>query len=215
MSQEFAMDIDAKLRKLTEERKYKAEDIFNLGVQLGRYLEKEKRADVRLDYFAEYDEKSQLESDFRQLHKSVCDWLERLVRMSIKMQIEESKFRNWSIGFNVLYRNNGEFDANIVDKRCVQFKSVSEGEDEHFIAFFEIQGTLKSLFEKYNQPITFEIIVDNVYGEDYILITKEDQIDWLNDCMISYNCELNKEDIDKYSIFVNELEKSLLFILLQ
>jgi hypothetical protein len=57
--------------------------------------------------------------------------------------------------------------------------------------------------------------VDNVYGEDYILITKEDQIDWLNDCMISYNCELNKEDIDKYSIFVNELEKSLLFILLQ
>jgi hypothetical protein len=41
MSQDFAKDIDAKVRQLTEERKYKAEDIFNLGVQLGRYLEKE------------------------------------------------------------------------------------------------------------------------------------------------------------------------------
>ena len=215
MSQDFAKDIDAKVRQLTEDRKYKLEDIFNLGVQLGRHLEKEQIADVRLSYFAEFDEKTQLRSEFGQLHKSVCDWLERLVRMSIKEQISESKFRDWSIGFNRLYGNNGEFDASIVDKRCVQFKSVRRGEGEHFIAFFEVQGKLKNLFDKHNQPTEFEIIVDNDDGDDYVSISKEEQIDSLYGCMISYNCELNREGIDSYSKFVNELEKSLLLILLQ
>jgi hypothetical protein len=215
MSQDFAKDVDAKLRKLTEERKYKAEDIFNLGVQLGRHLEKEKLADVRLSYFAEFDEKTQLRSEFGQLHKSVCDWLERLVRMSIKEQISESKFRDWSIGFNRLYGNNGEFDANIVEKRYVQFKSVRRGEGEHFIAFFEVQGKLKNLFEKHNQPTKFEIILDNDDGDDYVSISKEQQIDSLYGCMISYNCELDREGVEIYSKFVNELEKSLLLILLQ
>jgi molybdopterin converting factor small subunit len=214
MSQEFAMDIDAKLRKLTEERKYKAEDIFNLGVQLGRHLEKEKLADVRLSYFAEFDEKTQLRSEFVKLHKSVCDWLERLVRMSIKEQISESKFRDWSIGFNRLYGNNGEFDASIVEKRYVQYKSVRRGEGEHFRAFFVVQGKLKNLFEKHNQPTEFEIIVDND-GDDYVSISKEQQIDSLYGCMISYNCELDREGVESYSKFVNELEKSLLLILLQ
>jgi len=215
MSHDFAKDIDAKVRKLTEERKYKAEDIFNLGVQLGRHLEKEKLADVRLSYFAEFDEKTQLRSEFGQLHKSVCDWLERLVRMSIKEQISESKFRDWSIGFNRLYGNNGEFDASIVEKRYVQFKSVRRGEGEHFIAFFEVQGKLKNLFEKHNQPTEFEIIVDNDDGDDYVSISKEEQIDSLYGCMISYNCELDREGLESYSKFVNELEKSLLLILLQ
>jgi len=215
MSQDFAMDIDAKLRKLTEERKYKAEDIFNLGVQLGRHLEKEKLADVRLSYFAEFDEKTQLRSEFGKLHKSVCDWLERLVRMSIKEQISESKFRDWSIGFNRLYGNNGEFDASIVEKRYVQYKSVRRGEGEHFIAFFVVQGKLKNLFEKHNQPTEFEIIVDNDDGDDYVSISKEQQIDSLYGCMISYNCELDREGVESYSKFVNELEKSLLLILLQ
>lgn len=215
MSQDFAKDIDAKVRQLTEERKYKAEDIFNLGVQLGRHLEKEKLADVRLSYFAEFDEKTQLRSEFGQLHKSVCDWLDRLVRMSVKEQISESKFRDWSIGFNRLYGNNGEFDASIVEKRYVQFKSVRRGEGEHFIAFFEVQGKLKNLFEKHNQPTEFEIIVDNDDGDDYVSISKEEQIDSLYGCMISYNCELDREGVEGYSKFVNELEKSLLLILLQ
>jgi hypothetical protein len=215
MSQDFAKDIDAKVRQLTDERKYKAEDIFNLGVQLGRHLEKEKLADVRLSYFAEFDEKTQLRSEFGQLHKSVCDWLERLVRMSIKEQISESKFRDWSIGFNRLYGNNGEFDASIVEKRYVQFKSVRRGDGEHFIAFFEVQGKLKNLFEKHNQPTEFEIIVDNDDGDDYVSISKEEQIDSLYGCMISYNCELDREGVAGYSKFVNELEKSLLLILLQ
>lgn len=215
MSQDFAKDIDAKLRNLTEERKYKAEDIFNLGVQLGRHLEKEKLADVRLSYFAELDEKTQLRSEFGQLHKSVCDWLERLVRMSIKEQISASKFRDWSIGFNRLYGNNGEFDASIVEKRYVQFKSVRRGEGEHFIAFFEVQGKIKNLFERHKQPTEFEIIVDNDDGDDYVSISKEEQIDSLYGCMISYNCELDREGVESYSKFVDELEKSLLLILLQ
>jgi hypothetical protein len=79
MANDFANTIDIKIRELTENSKYKLEDVFNLGVQLGRYLEKENLAYVRLSYFDEFDEKTQLRVDFRQLEKSVCNWLERLV----------------------------------------------------------------------------------------------------------------------------------------
>jgi hypothetical protein len=215
MSQDFFKDIDKKLRQLTEDKKYKQEDIFNLGVQLGRHLEKERIADIRLSYFTEFDELTQLKRDFGKLHQNVCGWLEQLVRMSIKDQISESKFRDWSIGFNRLYGNNGEFDASIVKKRYVQFKSVRRGEGEHFIAFFEVKEKLKNLFEKHNQPTEFEIIVDNDDGDDYVSISKEEQIDSLYGCMISYNCELDREGVESYSKFVNELEKSLLLVLLQ
>lgn len=215
MSQNFAKDIDTQVRQLTEDEEYKAEDIFNLGVEHGRYLEKEKLAYIRPSYFAEFDEQTQLRDDFRQLNKSVSDSLERLVKMSIKEQIVKSNSRNWSIGFNRLHGNNGKFDASIVDKRYVQFKSVRRGKGEHFIACFEVQGKLKTLFDKHNQPTEFEIDVDNGDGDDYVSISMEDQVDSLYYCMISYNHELNRKNMDSYSKFVNELDKTLLLILLQ
>ena len=71
------------------------------------------------------------------------------------------------------------------------------------------------MFEKHNQPTNFEIIVDNDDGEDYVSISKERQIDSLYGCMISHNCDLTKESVDDYAKFVNDLEKSLLLMLLE
>jgi hypothetical protein len=135
--------------------------------------------------------------------------------MSIKEQIAKSNFRDWSVGFNRHYGNNGKFDASIVDKRYVQFESVRRGAGRHFIACFEVQGKLKTLFDKHNQPTEFEIIVDNDDGDDYVSISIKEQVDSLYGCMISYNCELNSEGVEGYSKFVNDLEKSLLLMLLE
>ncbi len=161
------------------------------------------------------DEQTQLISKFRQLHKKVCDHLERLVKASITKQIAESKLQSWSIGFDTHYGDNGEFDASIVQNSCVQFKGVKSGDGAHFIAIFKIDGKLKSLFEKYNQPTEFEITVDDENGDDYISISKERQIHALYGCIISYNCELSREGIDNYSKFVDALDKSLLFTLIE
>ena len=215
MTQNYADAFDARIRELIEGGGYKIEDVFNLGVELGRCLEKENLSDLRLSYFAEAEEKSDLRKNFGQLHRKVCDWLERLVKASIKDQINQNKFGEWSIGFNRLYGNNGEFDPSVVKKRYVQFSTVRRGEGEHFIAYFELQGKIRDLFEKHNQPTNFEIIVDNDDGEDYVSISKEGQIDSLYGCMISYNCDLSKESVDDYAKFVNDLEKSLLLMLLE
>ena len=215
MTQNFADAFDARIRELTEDRKYKLEDVFNLGVELGRCLEKENLSDLRLSYFSETEEKLDLRKNFGQLHRKVCDWLERLVKASIKDQINQNNFGEWSIGFNRLYGNNGEFDPSVVKKRYVQFSSVRRGEGEHFIAYFELQGKIRSLFDKHNQPTNFEIIVDNDDGEDYVSISKEGQIDSLYGCMISYDCDLSKDSVDNYAKFVNDLEKSLLLMLLE
>lgn len=216
MTQNFANAFDARIRELTEDKKYKLEEVFNLGVELGRFLEKEKEnlSDFRLSYFAETEEKSDLRKNFGQLHRKVCDWLERLVKASIKDQINQNKFGEWSIGFNRLYGNNGEFDPGIVQKRYVQFSSVRRGEGEHFIAYFELQGKVKDLFEKHKQPTNFEIIVDNDDGEDYVSISKVEEIDSLYGCMISYNCDLSTQGVEDYSKFINDLDKSLLLMLL-
>jgi len=67
MTQNFADAFDARIRELTEDRKYKLEEVFNLGVELGRCLEKENLSDLRLSYFAEAEEKSDLRKNFGQL----------------------------------------------------------------------------------------------------------------------------------------------------
>lgn len=167
------------------------------------------------DVAKDVDEQTQLKTKFRQQHKKVCDHLERLVKKSVKRQIVESKLQSWTIGFDTHYGDNGEFDTSIVQSTCVQFKGVRSGDGAHFIALFKIVGKLKSLFEKYNQPTEFEIIVDDENGDDYISISKERQIHSLYGCMISYNCELNREGIDNYSKFVDALDKSLLFTLIE
>lgn len=213
MTQNYADAFDAKIRELTENRNYKLEDVFNLGVELGRFLERENLSELRLSYFAAAEEKSDLRKNFGQLHKKVCDWLERLVKASIKDQINQNKFVEWSISFNRLYGSNSEFAHSVVKKRYVQFSSVRRGEGEHFIAYFELQGKMKGLFEKHNQPSNFQIIVDNEDGEDYVSFSKERQIDFLYGCTISYNCDLSKESIDDYARFVSDLEKSLSFML--
>lgn len=214
MTQKLSDVFDVRIREITEERTYKIEDVFNLGVELGRHLQKENLSDFRLSYFAEIEEQYDVRKNFGQLHKKVCDWLERLVKASIKEQITQSNFRQWSVGFNRLYSNSSEFDTCIVQKRYVQFSSVHKGEGEHFIANFELQGKIKDLFEKHKQPTNFEIIVDNDDGDDYVSISNEDQIDSLYGCMVSYNCDLNKQGLADYAEFVNDLDKSLMFMLL-
>lgn len=215
MTQNFLKDIDIRIRKLTEDKSYKLECVFNLGVELGRYLEKEKLSDLRLNFFSEVEEKSDVQLKFRDLHKKVCELLERLVKASIKEQILKSKFREWTVGINRLNGNTSEFDPSIVQKRYVQFTSSRKGEGEHFIACFELQGKIRDLFDKHNQPINFEITVDNDDLEDSVSISKEKQIDSLYGCMASYNCDFSKKGLEEYSQFVNSLEKSLLLILFE
>lgn len=215
MSQDYIDDINSKVSQLTGDRHSKLEDIFNLGVQLGRYLEKNDLINIRLRSFEQIDQETQLKDELRQLHKTVCVLLERLVKISIKDQINQSLRREWSIGFNKVYGTSSEFNPSVVERRYVQFSSVERGEGEYFIAHFSVQGKLRDLFEKYNQPNQFEFIVDNDYGYDSVSITEERQIDALHSFMIFQKCELSKHGVDGYTEFVNDLKKSLLFMCLE
>lgn len=215
MNQEFLKSIDDKVRQLVEGGSYDLEDVFNLGVELGRRLEKGNLDNIQLKIFEELGNQSKLDNDFRALRNKVCDWLELLVKASVKEHITESKFKNWTIGFNKLNVQDCVFEQNIVQKRHVQFLNFRRGDGEHFIAEFQLQGKLKSLFEKFNQPTFFEIIVDNDDGGDNVSITSEQQIHSLYGCTISYECTLNKQGVSDYQKFVNELNKSLLFLLLE
>lgn len=215
MTKIVADAFDLRIRELTENGKYDLEDIFNLGVQLGRHLEKEHLSDLRLSYFAEVEKNSDLRKKFAQHHKKLCDWLERLVKASIEAQINQNKFRGWSIGDNSDYGSNSKFDSRIVEKRYVQFASACREADGHFSAYFELQGKIRDLFEKHKQPTKFELIVDNDDREDYVLVSNEEQIGSLYGCVISYNCDFSEDSVRAYIMFVNDLEKTLLLTLLE
>ncbi len=215
MSQDYIDDINSKVSQLAGNRHSTLEDIFNLGVQFGRYLEKNDLTNIRLRSFEQIEQETQLKVELIKLHETVCALLERLVKVSIKDQINQSSLREWSIGFNEVYGTSSEFDPSVVEKRCVQFSSVERGEGDHFIAHFFVQGKLRDLFEKHKQPDQFEIIVDNDHGYDSVSITEERQIDALNSCMIFQNCERSKSGVEGYTKFVNDLKKSLLFMYLE
>jgi len=192
-----------------------SEFYFDAGVRIGRELQLNNLPDYRLELFKEIEDDKALKRKFSELHKKVCDWLERLVKLSIKDHISQNLYGVWTVGLDNTFLQNCVFDESIVEKRFVQYSNLRRGEGDHFIAFFTVEGKLKKIFEKHLQPIKFEIVVDNDDGGDNLTIKNLNQIESLYGCMANYNCNIDFQGVNEYENFVNEIEKCLLFILME
>ena len=101
--------IEDEIIKLAEDRELTYESAFNLGVRLGRYLEKNNLDNIKLDYFEEQDKVDNLRKRFGALHSNVLGHLEKLLFSSIKEHFTISKFKSWSTGFEERFTDDAFF----------------------------------------------------------------------------------------------------------
>ena len=211
MSSSEIKQIEYDIVKLAEDGELTNKSSFDLGVRLGRFLEKNSLDNVKLSYFEAQENAVILRQRFGTLHSRVLEQLEWLLHLSIKEHINISKFKSWSTGFDKRFNDDAFFGNEIESKRNVQFHSLSKGDTEyHFIANFLLTGKIAELFEKHNQPIHFQIVVDDDSGEGNVDIRAEKDLVKLYGLSAHYNCEFTDNGVDSYDKFVKALDKKLM-----
>lgn len=208
--------IEQDIVKLAKDRELTYENAFNLGVRLGRHLEKNNLDNIKLDYFQEQDKADNLRKRFGALHGNVLGHLEKLLFSSIKEHIIISKFKSWSTGFEERLTDDAYFAQVIESKRNIQFVKLSEDESEHhFIANFVLTGKIAELFEKFHQPIHFQIIIDDEASERHIDILSDKDLAKFYGLSADYNCEITDSSVDDYEDFVKSLDRRLIFMTIE
>ena len=109
------------------------------------------------------------------------------------------------------------FFAEVIEtKRNVQFVKLSKGDTEHhFIANFVLTGKIAELFEKYRQPIHFQIVVDDEASEENIDILSDKDLSKFYGLSADYNCDITDSGVDDYENFVKSLDRRLIFMTIE
>lgn len=186
------------------------EQVFNLGVKLGRELERTNKPDYRLAIFSEIEAKKDISEQARQLKNSI----EKLLLSRVKLAVTEiiNTDYDWTVGVGSYYYGDGKFSDGIVKKYSVEFESISQpNTDGHFETYFSIEGKLLQCFEEYGCTPRLEVTLDNDSGEDHVSLNSEDDVGHLYGPYLHMPVPSTEEELEKLIKLKSSLEKVLMF----
>jgi len=159
------------------------EDLFNMGVELGRLLQSQNISQFRPACFIEFDKRN---SEFRSLAqpiKEINEIFEVIVRNAIASQIEKTGEFIFSCK-NSEYKTS-KFDDELVEKFQLQIDSTTqEHSGAHIQVTLKIVGALADVFEKRGiRPILLADI-DCDTGENYEILTRPELVGKVN-CVVT------------------------------
>lgn len=139
------------------------EDLFNLGVELGRELERNNVQSYRPTVFIDFENKNNayelLSIEFNRIESVI----EFLIHTAIKKHMDIHGDFEFSKGFTCT-----KLDSEIVDKFCVQLTQVTQQEyGGHFEAEFELSGDVLNLLKQYGIGKYVRCDVENTSGDEY------------------------------------------------
>ncbi|CAB4719217.1 unannotated protein [freshwater metagenome] len=202
--------IEAELVKVLEEYGPNVEEIFNLGVKIGRELQAKNLPDYRLETFVKKEEIENLRESIRNKKREIADLILNQVHAAIKEIIDEGD--SWDVGVGSYYRNDGKFSDEIVKKYFVQFESIQQPQTNgSFETYFRVKGKLEETFNKFEYGTTIEITLDNDSGEDNTSISSERDIQNLYSPSLMIGVEQTLEGLEKLKQFKEAIVKNLMF----
>lgn len=202
--------IEAELAKVLDEYGPDIEEIFNIGVKIGRELESTNLPDYRLDIFIKKEERENLREAIRKTRREIADLILNQVHAAIKEIIEEGD--SWEVGVSSYYRNDGKFSEEIVNKYFVQFDSIQQRQTNgSFETYFSVKGKLEETFKRFEYGTTVEITLDNDSGEDNTSINREHDIQNLYSPSLMFGVEESIEGLEKLKKFKEAIVKNLMF----
>lgn len=205
-------EINSKLKKLLEQGwTFNREDLFNLGVELGKQLSIEKVDSFRLDAWIDIEKQNHVEAEIRNAVKKIEDFLTMLVRLSIAQHIKESG--SWSIAKGGGYGLE-RFSHEIVTQFNVQVLHCDmESYDGEFIVGFEVTDDLAVQFNKHNIYNQFDVRIYNDNGEEEQTLYDIKKIDsWIHG-VNAHIKNSNNWELSEYVDFYHQISKPFLFII--
>ncbi len=211
---------DAEFSKLIASREYSDEDVFNIGVQIGKLMQATGTTDFRPSVFIEQEEQIR-QDEAEKLHRipytdyvdKISIFLDSLVH---KAATEQLKIKSvWQP--NLVAINNGKFDESIAEKFCLQFVGSNYNSfNDYYTLQFEFVGKLCDFLKSKSLPINFTVHYSNYHTdrkddkikyESSIEDLSVDHIDFVDSL---YDLEL--AEVEKFWV---DLHKPFLFMMIK
>ena len=140
-----------------------AEELYKLGIQVGRYLEKNGLPGYRSKVFIDRE----VVRKNRDTVREKIDALEQLLLKIVKCAIAESieAGNRWSVSTDNSYTDKGTFGDEISKKYLIQYsRTEQEDTDCDFEVLFDLIVELKEDFESESIPPRFTVSLSNSTG---------------------------------------------------
>lgn len=188
------------------------EELFKLGVELGKFLATSGADFDRLPYFVERELENSKQERLREKRQAISDVIQRLIVVACAEQIKISG----SITFDsVMYWRGGKLiDDEVADEFFVQCHSVrQEDEEQDFEVEFEIIGELADLFHKYEARTTICVNAHNLDYDTKLVVTNVDDLKGtFGRAWINFENNSAQNDEAKLDEFFDEINKVTMFL---
>lgn len=216
MKTEKLTSLEQQLEKLFEGYgRVDYEDVFNLGIQFGRELERLGINEYKAQHWINSERELELHQQLQEKVKKIEEFMAQLVRWSVKELIQEQG--SWTItkrhyGFGEI----DQFSDEIIKKFQIKILKVNmETYGGDFEITYQVVGELEENFKKYKIYNQFTSLVYNETGEEEQTIYDVKDVDKYIDRLTVHVRNSNDWELDQYDVFLNDISKPFLFELLQ
>lgn len=180
------------------------EELFNLGVEMGRLLERNNIPLHRPKIFVDFEEKNNaFDKRAEQISRA-----NKSVAFIIRNAIAEHVENFWEFCFSRNRHSCTKLDESLVEKFGVQ--TVRTTQVEHggsFEAEFELSGQIGQVLEKYGIDAWARADVDNTSGDEQETIYSADDVDKIFGVNLRLNGHNTEFDYEQLRSLADELEQ--------
>lgn len=189
--------------------------LFEIGIKFGRQLEKIGIENYECNYWKQKNIDRLLEVEIASKVAKVEMLVKQLVRLSVKEFITENG--SWTIEKEKYFSSTPEqFSDETVKKYQVQVKNVDmENYGGDYKVTFEVVGDLGKKFKNFNVFNEVHTFIRNDSGGEEQSIYDVDGVDRYIDDLTVYVQNSNNWNIEQYDVFIDDISKSFIFLLLQ
>lgn len=140
------------------------EQVFNAGIELGRFLEREKIASHRISFFIKQQADIESCDAIENFQEKINAKLLNLVKLAAEASIKEGKVLTYSAKKAAA---KSKFSSNVTDTYLVQHSSTSQDSEEDDVYLnFTVTGKLADIFREHDAALNFMVVFNNFGGTD-------------------------------------------------
>ncbi len=196
--------VEAKLVKYLKNFPRYDEELFNIGVELGRLLERNNISLHRPKIFVDFEEDN---NAFNKRAEQISR-ANKAVAFIIRNAIAEHVENFWEFCFSKSRHSCTKLDESLVEKFGVQTVRTTQVEDGgSFEAEFELSGQVGQVLEKYGIDAWARADIDNTSGDEQEIIYSADDVDKIFGVNLRLNGRNTEFEYEQLQSLADELEQ--------
>jgi hypothetical protein len=198
--------LNKKIKKHVGEYGKADEVLFNIGIELGRILQKNDIKELRLDFFVQQENEHNQTEAKRNRIDSVNKIIQNIIGWAHKEQFNKTGTIHYESGWRA---DNKPLSEEVESKFNITYSRINQNNvGGDFDIYFMLNGKLKEIFEKHKVGIQVETTLGNSSGEEDEYLTSEDDAEnSFYSTHISLYPHHDNKTVEEIDAFATDVEK--------